>query len=223
MTELDFTSSQTWTVPAGVTSVDIFLVGGGAGGNSVSGSFCGGAGGYTATYTGIAVTPAQNIDIVIGAGGVGANGAYGASHEGGYSEFLNSSYRALGGEVVSAKRGGSGGGGFDGSRAGGSDGSDGVGSGSGTGQATTTRKFAEGGNTLYAGGGGGPNTGVGGAGGGGNGGNPAGSAGTANTGGGGGASQGAVAGGAGGSGFVSVRYTPPASTPNSNLLTLGVG
>lgn len=36
------TSSQNWTCPEGITSIDIFLVGGGAGGNSGGASY-----GYT--------------------------------------------------------------------------------------------------------------------------------------------------------------------------------
>lgn len=70
-----FTSSGTFTVPSGVTSIDIFCVGGGgaAGGyytkkRTPAGS--GGAGGgYTATKKGYAVTPGQKFTVTIGAGG----------------------------------------------------------------------------------------------------------------------------------------------------------
>lgn len=84
---ITFTQSGTFTVPANVTKVDVFVVGGGGGG-----------GGYVKTFRDVIVTPGEVIPIVIGAGGNAAGGA--SNHtagSGGYSEFKNSAYRANGG------------------------------------------------------------------------------------------------------------------------------
>ena len=58
----------TWNVPAGVTSVEVLVVGGGGAGGGRHGGG-GGAGGlvYHATY---AVTPGDNITVTVGAGGL---------------------------------------------------------------------------------------------------------------------------------------------------------
>ena len=67
--------SQTWTVPAGITSIKLAMVGGGAGGRSGAGSTSSGGGGgagavlYFPTY---AVTPGSVLTIVVGAGGARA-------------------------------------------------------------------------------------------------------------------------------------------------------
>jgi hypothetical protein len=91
----------TWVVPAGCTEVDVFLVGGGGG----SGNGSGAGSGYTKTYkrdnigikqgSQISVTPGQEINIIVGKGGAGLY--YGYPEEGGFSQFMNSSYRAKGG------------------------------------------------------------------------------------------------------------------------------
>lgn len=126
--EQRFAMSTIWTVPDGCTEVDVFLVGagGGAGGFTSSwGSHGGGGGGYTKTFKGsgyvkplsgtwmgtyyegrdgdaIPVTPGQNISIIVGTGV--KNG------DGGYSQFLNSNYRAEGGKVSGTyRKGGDGG------------------------------------------------------------------------------------------------------------------
>lgn len=160
--------TYTWTVPAGCDSVDVFLVGagGGAGQIHTGSSYGGGGGGYTKTYRGtgyiapssgtwvgtstegrdgnaISVTPGQQIEIIVGAGA--------SKSDGGYSQFMNSSYRANGGVMVSSYgrggNGGSGGSGEEGdsysSGPGGSDGSDGIGTYKGYGQGHTTRDFGE--------------------------------------------------------------------------------
>ena len=210
--------SYNWTVPAGVTSVDVFLVGGGAGaGSGVSG---GGAGGYTATFLNITVTPGQVIPITIGSGGAGNsyNGTVG-----GYSQFLNTSYRANGGNSSPASyrggNGGSGGGGTNGLYGGnggsnGSNGSNSAGGGQGgTGQGTTTRDFGESTGKINAGGGGGTGTSAGGDGGvsdyydgaGSSGGGGYDGAGGGGYGGGGGAGSG-TNGGPGGDGTCLIRY-----------------
>ena len=83
-------SSQTWTVPEGVRSIDVLCVGGGGGGAGAwvwrvtdqgspypdceSGG--GGAGGQVVTKTGISVTPGTKYTATIGAGGAGGNYVY---------------------------------------------------------------------------------------------------------------------------------------------------
>lgn len=76
--------ADTWTVPAGVTSIQVLVVGGGGGGGYVhSTGRAGGGGGaggvvYDAAY---AVTPTQEIPVFVGAGGAasknGANSSFG--------------------------------------------------------------------------------------------------------------------------------------------------
>lgn len=86
--ELTFTSSQSWTVPSGARSVDIFCVGGGGGAGGSYRKITGrlwtsstyqyttsyapsGGSGYTATQTNVLVTPGETLSIVVGAGGTG--------------------------------------------------------------------------------------------------------------------------------------------------------
>lgn len=74
-----FTSSTTFTVPAGVKKINVFCVGGGGGGgtgvcmgvNNRTGWYGagGGGGGYTKTVSNYSVTPGQKIAVTIGAGG----------------------------------------------------------------------------------------------------------------------------------------------------------
>lgn len=221
-----FTSSQTWTVPAGVYAVDAFKVGGGGSGFFGASSWSyvggGGGGGYTKTTSGIAVTPGQQVAVVVGAGGAAVNvNSQSYGKPGGASSF--GSYSAAGGNgagdsgaptAYQATKGGNGGsGGGSNFAAGGSNGSNGNISNwdyaAATGQGTTTKEFGTG--TLYAGGGGGGNylagAPAGGAGGGGNGGESYGNGnpGTPNTGGGGGGCAFSTS-GAGGSGVVVVRW-----------------
>lgn len=78
------TSSQNWTCPEGITSIDIFLVGGGAGGNSGGCGFsdnnkhtCGGAGGSGGECVfvqNIETVPNQQYSVTIGIGGSGGIG-----------------------------------------------------------------------------------------------------------------------------------------------------
>lgn len=228
------TASGTWTVPALVTSIDVFLVGGGGGGGRVytGGGGAGGGGGYTRTVLGIAVSPGQQFNVAIGYGG-------GENQDGGSTSFGSYSVNGGKGAYIDSRTGGDGGsGGGSGfySRnpyyggAGGSDGSNGGASPSNSGnpakgQGTTTRAFDEPSGALYAGGGGGGGNGAranawaGGAGGSGGGGRGAGAtgdgdnytpygagAGNPNTGGGGGGGANNIGGGAaGGSGIVIVR------------------
>lgn len=66
---LKFTNvnSCTWTVPAGVTSIDFFSVGGGGGGGADGGS--GGAGGGTISRSALAVTSGNSLTLTVGSGG----------------------------------------------------------------------------------------------------------------------------------------------------------
>ncbi len=71
--------SGTWTIPAGVSEVEVLVVGGGGGGGATSTSGGGGAGGvyYNPEVT---VTPGGSYTIAVGAGGAiggtGANSAF---------------------------------------------------------------------------------------------------------------------------------------------------
>lgn len=226
-----FTSSGLFSVPAGVTAIDVFLVGGGGGsGQDYTDGYSGAGGGYTKTHKSIPTSPEAIWNVLVGSGGLNANG--------GASSFSNSSanYIAAGGNKSGqdGASGGSGGGGggqysiYAGN--GGADGSKGadarkVSTENGTirvggaGQGTTTRAFGESTGTLYAGGGGGAwsptgytgSVGQGGAGGGGRGQETrstttVATGGTPNTGGGAGGHYGASAPGQGGSGIVIVRW-----------------
>lgn len=76
-----FTSSQTYTIPAGYTLMDAFLVGGGASGQRASGGYnaykyggIGGSGGRTTTQKNISVTSNESLSFIIGSGGAGIPG-----------------------------------------------------------------------------------------------------------------------------------------------------
>ncbi len=170
-----FTSSGTFTVPAGVTSIDVFCVGGGGGGTGGNASSQsnfhgggGGAGGYTATYKGCQVSPGQRLNITIGAGGsagsTGSNGGTGGTSSvdsltanGGKGSHYR--YDSGRGSLRYGGSGGSGGAGcwvWDGASNGGNaDVTPSNSSYRATGQGTTTRAFGASSGTLYAGGGGG--------------------------------------------------------------------
>lgn len=84
-----FNSTGTFTVPAGVTSVNVQVWGGGGagGGNTTTNDGGGGGGGgaYSAT-NGIAVTPGASLTVTVGAAGTGGTGDGG---NGGDSWFIN--------------------------------------------------------------------------------------------------------------------------------------
>lgn len=133
--------------------VDVFLVGGGAGGLTglLPNELPGGGSGYTTTERSVHLTANTTYDIIIGAGGEtsyngGKSSALGFEASGGQAGG-GASTQALGG------RGGSGGGGRNGGE-GGVDGANGGGINGGTGQGTTTREFGESTGVLYATGGG---------------------------------------------------------------------
>lgn len=153
-----------WIVPAGCTSVDVFLVGAGGGAKDT----LPGGGGYTKTFKkdtigwrdgdAVVVTPGESIQIIVGKGGLGSLSSVGG--DGGLSQFKNSSYQAKGGKGGSGNgstsKGGDGGSGasawygFPGT-----DGGNGTGSGFmfGEGQGHTTRDFGESTGKRNAGGG----------------------------------------------------------------------
>ena len=118
-----FTSSGTFTVPAEVSSIDIFCVGGGGAGGGAdddfkyheyddvygyySGAGGGGAGGYTATKLKYAVTPGQTFTVTIGAGAPKdnfrySNNSYYFNYYDGYDTSFGSVLTAKGGESGSA-------------------------------------------------------------------------------------------------------------------------
>lgn len=73
-----FTTSGTFTVPAGVRFIQLLIVGGGGGGGTVGGG--GGGGGGVLFIENYPVTPGANIPVAVGAGGSPAS-------NGGYSQF----------------------------------------------------------------------------------------------------------------------------------------
>ncbi|MBR1844280.1 MAG: hypothetical protein IJ790_00950 [Lachnospiraceae bacterium] len=128
-----FTSSQTYTIPSGYKSMDVFVVGGGSSGASTPGEkiissdiiygsgSAGGGGGYTKTQTLIGINK-NTLSITIGSGGI-VNVSRDTSHEivaGGTTQILSGTTvlcQALGGQKNSSNsrfgggNGGSGGGG----------------------------------------------------------------------------------------------------------------
>jgi hypothetical protein len=87
--QVKFLADGTFTVPSGVTTVDLLIVGGGAGGGGVSAgggaTGAGGAGGQARTIMGTAVTQGAEIPVSVGAGGAG--GTTGAGTDGIVSVF----------------------------------------------------------------------------------------------------------------------------------------
>jgi hypothetical protein len=100
------TGTTNWTVPAGVTSIDVLVVGaGGRGsGNTTRGGGGGGGGGIT-VLTGLSTVPGDIHSLSVGAGNVAGNG--------GDSRFRNTSSTDLGlgagGRGANSSTGGSGG------------------------------------------------------------------------------------------------------------------
>ena len=74
------TSSESWTVPAGVNKITIVVVGGGGGGGGRSGG--GGGGGGVVEVPAFDVTPGATYSITVGAGGGGGAGDGGTGGNG---------------------------------------------------------------------------------------------------------------------------------------------
>lgn len=162
---IKFLSSGVLTWLSEDTEIDVFLVGGGAGGysrKSTTDIGGGGGGGYTKTVKRLSVQKNQRIQITIGAGGS-------ANNDGGATSFDSQSVNGGDGTY-----GGCGGGAssivkqYGNKAVGGNGGSDGESGGSaqvlieevmtssgGRGQGSTTREFGDAGAELYSGGGGG--------------------------------------------------------------------
>lgn len=170
-----YTSSGTYTIPSGVRTINVHLVGGGGAGraNRAKDYWAGGGGGggYTAYKTGISVEPGNVVTFTIGAGGTETNTSTTSEKKTGGDTTVSinnsaaTSLTASGGytsgymHAISGGKGGSGGGhgaDFDtGQVEIGSAGASNGGSASGSGQGTTTREFGSSSGTLYSGGGGG--------------------------------------------------------------------
>ncbi len=83
-------ADQTYTVPAGITSIRVKMWGGGGGGGHPGGwsyGFPGGGGGYTTGK--MAVTPGQNLTIMVGAGGTNGSIANTSPNYGGGARSCN--------------------------------------------------------------------------------------------------------------------------------------
>ena len=93
--ELRFTAAGTtsWTVPPGVTSIDILVIGGGGGGGFGASSYTGGggAGGGIAAAAGVSVTSGQVFQVTVGAGGTGGSSSSTDATDGGASSLSWSS------------------------------------------------------------------------------------------------------------------------------------
>jgi hypothetical protein len=82
---LQISTSTTWTVPTGVTAIDVLVVGGGGGGGNDGGG--GGGGGEVRQATGVSVTAGNTSTITVGNGGAGKT-LSGASSDGGQSSIV---------------------------------------------------------------------------------------------------------------------------------------
>src|SRR5690554_6195879 len=80
-----FTSSGTWTVPAGVTeiTVEAWGAGGGGGGSNSNNSGGSGGGGGGHTTNTFSVTPGQSVAYTVGAGGAAGAANAGTGGDGG--------------------------------------------------------------------------------------------------------------------------------------------
>ncbi len=95
-----FTTSGTWTCPAGVTSVTVECWGGGGGGGfgrSTKGAAGGGGGGGAYASSVITVTPGNNYTMTIGASGTGGAASGTAGTNGGVTSFGVTTVIAAGG------------------------------------------------------------------------------------------------------------------------------
>jgi hypothetical protein len=103
-----FNSSGSWTVPAGVTAIDLLVVGGGgAGGGGAAGNISGGGGGggEVLEVLGRLVTPGTVLTTTVGAGGVGGGQLQAATAS---TAGSASSVTGNGFETISSRGGGQG-------------------------------------------------------------------------------------------------------------------
>jgi len=114
-----FTSNGTFTVPAGKTIFDVYVLGGGGGGGSGRGGWqsatnrCGGAGGgggAIAIARGLNLNGVSTVSVTIGSGG---NGGAGVGHSTSSGNSGSSGNTSSFGSYISAGGGGGGGGGYD--------------------------------------------------------------------------------------------------------------
>lgn len=95
------TANCTWSVPSTVSTVDLFLVGGGGGGAGDAGP--GGNGGYATSRTAVPVTPSSTMTLKVGYGGAGSAWTLTSSAYAGDSTTVVTSsgavYSALGGQT----------------------------------------------------------------------------------------------------------------------------
>lgn len=96
-----FTSSTTWTCPAGVTSVQVECWAGGAGGGCVYGAVsfgnsanAGGGGAYSKLNT-YSVTPGNNYTVTVGTGGAGGDAAGAVNGQPGGDSWFSTSGTVL--------------------------------------------------------------------------------------------------------------------------------
>jgi len=217
MTTVTFTSSGSWSAPAGISSIDCQCwAEGGNGGNGTTGgsshSGGGGGGGEYAEETTLAVTPASNYPFTIGAGGSTTNTVFAGdsvtvtAHHGGNTLGQTAGTKGTGSTNSIHHDGGAGGTGILTTNPAGGGGGGGAGSSSAGG--TGGNGF---GNAVGASGGsaGSPDGGAGGKGGNGNStGNPGANGNSLGGGGGGGSGRtGGTSGGSGAGGQISLTYT----------------
>lgn len=83
-----FTSSGSWTAPAGVTRVKATVIAGGGGGSAWAGS-SGGGGGYSCAW--VTVSPGTTYTVTVGGGGFyqGGNGFGGTGGTSSFGSFLS--------------------------------------------------------------------------------------------------------------------------------------
>lgn len=113
---VQLSGSGTFTVPTGINSAEILIVGGGASGSrspNVAGGG-GGAGGivHRASYTFTATDKSSGIAYSVGAGGDGVGTGSGNSYDGGYRNGGDTTFAVSGGTITA--KGGGGGAGYGG-------------------------------------------------------------------------------------------------------------
>lgn len=157
-----YTSSSTWTKPAGLKYIIVEVVGGGGGGGgnttNTFGSGGGGGGGYSREIIS-AATASTTEAVTVGNAGAAGTGVGGAGGTGGTSSFGNTPYLQATGGVGGAADGGGGTATSKGGLGGiGSNGTINTAGGAGTGAGNANEPAGSGGGSTYGGGGEGRNT-----------------------------------------------------------------